>query len=102
MWNKIHKKNRISSENINRDKSKDIDEHIISNKLKLLVRMNSSINNIISEIKNKTKMIYKDMYKFYEEGIDQIYLINDKLNKIMRQSNKDLRNIISLADLQQK
>ena len=102
VWNKIYRKNRISSEKINRDKHKDIDEHIISNKLKLLVRMNSSINNIISEIKNKIKMIYKDMYKFYEEGIDQIYLINDKLNKIMRQSNKDLKNIISLADLLQK
>ena len=44
--------------------------------------MYSSINDIISEINNKIKMIYKDMYKLYEKGIDKIYLINSKLKEI--------------------
>ena len=42
-------------------------------------------------------LIYKDMYKM---DIDKLHLINSKLNEIMRRSKKDLRNIISLDDLQ--
>ena len=85
VWNKIYRKNRknrISSEKINVDKHKDIDESVISKKLKLLERMYSSINDIISEINNKIKMIYKDMYKLYEKFIDKTYLINSKLKEI--------------------
>ena len=85
VWNKIYRKNRknrISSEKINVDKHKDIDESVISKKLKLLERMYSSINDIISEINNKIKMIYKDMYKLYEKFIDKTYLMNSKLKEI--------------------
>ena len=46
VWNKIYRKNRISSKKINRDKHKDIDESVISNKLKLLQRMYSSTNDL--------------------------------------------------------
>ena len=94
--------NKIIREKINRDKHKGIDEYVISNKLNLLERVYDSINYIISGIENKINIIYKDMYEVYEKGIDKLRLINDKLNEIMRQSNKDLRNIISLEDLQQK
>ena len=94
--------NKIIREKINRDKHKGIDEYVISNKLNLLERVYDSINYIISGIENKINIIYKDMYEVYEKGIDKLRLINDKVNEIMRQSNKDLRNIISLEDLQQK
>ena len=94
--------NKIIREKINRDKHKGIDEYVISNKLNLLERVYDSINYIISGIENKINIIYKDMYEVYEKGIDKLRLINDKVNEIVRQSNKDLRNIISLEDLQQK
>ena len=100
VWNKVYRKNRISSEKINRDKHKDIDKHATSNKLKLLERRYSSLNNMISGIKNRIKMIYNDMYKAYEKGIDKIHLINGKLNEIMIQLKQNLKKIFSLADLQ--
>ena len=101
--NKICRKNKISSKKINRDKHKDIDSYV-SNKLDLLERVYALLCDIIREIEYKINMIrrdliYRDMYKM---GIDELHLINSKLNEIMRQSKKDLRNIISLADLQQK
>ena len=101
--NKICRKNKISSKKINRDKHKDIDSYV-SNKLDLFERVYALLCNIIREIEYKINMIcrdliYRDMYKM---NIDELHLINSKLNEIMRQSKKDLRNIISLADLQQK
>ena len=39
-------------------------------------------HHIISEINNKIKMINKDMHKLYDNYIDKIYLINDKLKEI--------------------
>ena len=103
VWNKICRKNKISSKKINRDKHKDIDSYV-SNKLDLLERVYALLCDIIREIQYKINMIrrdliYRDMYKM---GIDELHLINSKLNEIMRQSKKDLRNIVSLADLQQK
>ena len=103
VWNKICRENKISSEKINRDKHKDFDSYL-SNKLDLLKRVYALLWDIISEMEDKIKMIrrdliYRDMYKM---GIDELHLINSKLNEIMRQSKKDSRNIISLDDLQQK
>ena len=94
LWNKIYRKNRINSEKINRDKHKDIDEHIISNKLELLERMDNSINDIISEIKNKTKMIYIKLYKASERGNNILHLINGELNEIMIQLKQNLKKIL--------
>ena len=103
VWNKIFRTNKISSKKINRDKHKDIDSYV-SNTLDLLERMDALLCDIIKEIKYKINtirrdLIYRDMYKM---DIDELHLINTKLNEIMRQSKKDLRNIISLDDLQQK
>ena len=103
VWNKICRKNKISSKKINRDKHKDIDSYV-SNKLDLLERVYALLCDIIREIEYKINMIrrdliYRDMYKM---GIDELHLINSKLNEIMRQSKKNLRNIISLDDQQQK
>ena len=55
------------------------------------------LNNMINDVKNKTNMIYKKMRKVTELDMITLYLINGKLNKIMTQSNKDLKN--SLANL---
>ena len=55
--------------------------------------MYESLNHIISEINNKIKMIYKDMYKLYDNYIDKIYLRNDKLKKIMIQLKQKLKKI---------
>ena len=79
-------------------------DRYVSNKLNLLERVYALLCDIISEIENKMDMIYEDMSyeNIFTNGIDNLHLINSKLNEIMRQSKKDLRNIISLADLQQK
>ena len=57
----------------------------------LLEKMDDLINNIINEIKNKTNMIYKKMSKVTELDIITLCLIKSELNKIMTQSNKDLK-----------
>ena len=45
--------------------------------------MYESLNHIKSEIKNKIKMIYKDMKELYDKDIDKIYLINVKLKEFI-------------------
>ena len=97
MW----KKNKISSKKINRDKYKDFDRYV-SNKLKLLERVDKLLNDIINEIENKVNKANENVYKAYKKGIDKIHLANSKLSKFMRQLKKDIKKIISLADLHQK
>ena len=50
------------------------------------------IKHIISEIKNETVEIYKKIC----DGLDKdtLHLVNDKINKIMNQSKKNLIKII--------
>ena len=72
----------------------------ISNRLNLLETMDSSINNKISEIEDKLKMIYID--KMCEKDIDKLLLIYVNLKKIIIQLNQDLKEIFSLADLSKK
>ena len=103
VWNKICRENKITSKKINRDKHKDFDRYV-SNKLELLERVKRLLCDIMEEIEYKIDMIhrdfiYRDMHKM---DIDELHLINSKLNEIMKRSKKDLRNIISLDDLQQK
>ena len=93
VWNKIYRKNRKNRRNriglkrINRDK------------LKLLERMYTSTNDIISETKNEIKMIYIDMYKLYEKNIDEIHLINSEIKKIIIRLKQNLKKIFSVEDL---
>ena len=101
VWNKICRKNKISSKKINRDKHKDIDRYV-SNKLDLLKRVDALLCDIIIEIQNKIiiirrDLIYRDMQRM---GIGELHLINSRLNQNMRQSKKVLRNIVSLEDIQ--
>ena len=89
VWNKICRKNKISSKKINRDKHEDFDSYV-SNKLDLLERVDTLLCDIIEEIEYKINMIcrdliYRDMYKM---DIDELHLINSKLNEIMRRSKK--------------
>ena len=63
----------------------------------LLEKMDELINNIINEIENKTNKNYKKMSKVTELDMITIYLIKGELNKIMTQSNKDLK--YSLANI---
>ena len=60
-------------------------------KIDLLEKMYDLINNIINEITNKTNVIYKKMSKATELDMITLYLIKCKLNKIITQSNKDLK-----------
>ena len=101
VWNKICRENEISSKKINRDKHKAFDRYI-SNKLQLLERVERLLSDIISEIEDRLNMICRDLNysDIYKMGIDKLDLINNKLNHIMRQSKKGLRNIISLKDIQ--
>ena len=61
--------------------------------------MYSSTNDIISEIKNEIKMIYKDTYKLYEKDIDKMHLINSEIKKIMIRLKQNLKKIFSVEDL---
>ena len=63
----------------------------------LLEKMDELINNIINEIENKTNKNYKKMSKVTELDMITLYLIKGELNKIMTQSNKDLK--YSLANI---
>ena len=56
--------------------------------------MYNSIKHIISEIKNETIEIYKKICDVIGLDKDTLHLINDKLNKIMTQSKKNLIKII--------
>ena len=60
--------------------------------MELLEGIYDLLNNNINEIKIKTNMIYKKMRNVTELDMITLYLMNGKLNKIMTQSNKDLKN----------
>ena len=64
-------------------------------KMDLLEKMDELINNIINEIENKTNKNYKKMSKVTELDVITLYLIKGELNKIMTQSNKDLKYILA-------
>ena len=73
VWNNIYRKNRKNRKNRMSSKKTDRD------KLKLLERMHGSTIDIMIEMKNVILMIYKDIYKLYENDIDKIHLINSKI-----------------------
>ena len=90
VWNNIYRKNRK-----NRMSSKKIDR----DKLKLLERMHGSTIDIMIEMKNVILMIYKDIYKLYENDIDKIHLINSEIKKVMIQLKQNFKKIFSIEDL---
>ena len=100
VWNGIYGENRINPEMIKIDKHKDIDGYankltdVINNKIELGNGIDGVIDHVMSEIKNETNMIDERIHKLNEMDNDTLHLINDKLNQIMNQSRKNLRNII--------
>ena len=94
----ICKKNRISSNKINIDKHKDIDGYVSKLTDVIINKKNCwkecMNHHIISEINNKIKMINKDVYKLYDNYIDKIYLINDKLKEMKIQLKQKLKKIL--------
>ena len=96
----ICKKNRVSSEKINIDKYKNIDRYVskladvINNKIKLLNRVDKTIDHTISKTKNETNMIDKKIYKVSEMDNNTLHLISDKLNKFIIKLKQNLKQIL--------
>ena len=100
VWNMICGENRICPEEIQIDKHKDIDGYVskltavINNKIELMNKMGGVIDHVMSEIKNETNMIDEKIHKVSEMDNDTLHLINDKLNKTISQSMKNVRKIV--------
>ena len=100
VWNMVCRENRISTEEIKIDKHRDIEGYVseltdvLNNKIGLVNRIGEEIDNVMSEIKNETNMIYEKMHKVSEMDNDKLHLRNDKLMKIMKRSMKNLRKIV--------
>ena len=100
VWHTICVKNRIDPEKIKVDKHKDIDGYVskltdvINNEIELVNRMCESIDHVMSELKNETNMIDEKIHKVSQMDTDTLHLINDKLNKIISQSIKNVRKIV--------
>ena len=90
----IYEKNRISSNIINIDKYNDIDGYVskltdvINNEIQLINKIGETINHIRHEINNKTNMVNEIIHKASVMDSDTLYLIDDKLDKIIRQTRK--------------
>ena len=92
--NMICGENRISPEEIKIDKHKDIDGYVskltdvINNKIKLINKIGETIDCARCEINNETNMINELIHKASVMDNDTLYLIDDKLNKIITQTRK--------------
>ena len=95
--NGFMKKNIIGSKIINTDKDKDIDGYvskltdIINNYIKLINKLDETIDHVICEINTETNMIDEIIHKASEMENDTLHLIDDKLNKIIKQAKKELK-----------
>ena len=93
-------KNRKSSIIINIDKYNDIDGYVskltdvINNKINLINKLGERIGQARCEINNETNMINEIIHK---AGVmdDTLYLIDDKLDKIITQTRKKIKIIYS-------
>ena len=90
-------KNRINPETIEIDKHKDNVSKLtdlINHRIGLVNGMCGVIEQVMSEIKNKTNMIDERIYKVSEMDNDTLLWIDDRLNNIMTRSRKKLRWIV--------
>ena len=87
----------INPETIEIDKHKDIVSKLtdlINHRIGLVNGMCGVIEQVMSEIKNKTNMIDERIYKVSEMDNDTLLWIDDRLNNIMTRSRKKLRWIV--------
>ena len=97
IWYEIYEKNRISSNIINIDKYNDIDGYVskltdvINNEIQLINKIGETINHIRHEINNKTNMVNEIIHKASVMDNDTLHLIDDKLDKIIRQTRKKIK-----------
>ena len=90
----IYGKNRKSSIIINIDKDKDIDGYVskltdvINNKIELINKIGETTDHFLREINNETNMINEIIHKASEMDNDTLHLIDDKLDKIIKQTRK--------------
>ena len=88
---------KINPETIEIDKHKDIVSKLtdlINHRIGLVNGMCGVIEQVMSEIKNKTNMIDERIYKVSEMDNDTLLWIDDRLNNIMTRSRKKLRWIV--------
>ena len=87
----------INPETIEIDKHKDIVSKLtdlINHRIGPVNGMWGVIEQVVSEIKNKTNMIDERIYKVSEMDNDTLLWIDDRLNNIMTRSRKKLRWIV--------
>ena len=100
VWD-LWKKNRKSSIIINIDKYNDIDGYVskltdvINNKINLINKLGERIGQARCEINNETNMINEIIHKAGVMDNDTLYLIDDKLDKIITQTRKKIKIIYS-------
>ena len=98
----IYEKNRISSNIINIDKYNEIDGYVskltdvINNEIQLINKIGETINHIRHEINNKTNMVNEIIHKASVMDNDTLHLIDDKLDKIIRQTRKKLKSCLKI------
>ena len=90
-------KNKKSSIIINIDKYNDIDGYVskltdvINNKINLINKLGERIGQARCEINNETNMINEIIHKAGVMDNDTLYLIDDKLDKIITQTRKKIK-----------
>ena len=90
----IYGKNIKSSKINNIDKDKDIDGYVskltdvINNKIELINKIGETTDHFLREINNETNMINEIIHKASEMDNDTLHLIDDKLDKIIKQTRK--------------
>ena len=96
-WYEIYGKNRKSSIIINIDKYNDIDGYVskltdvINNKINLINKIGERIGQARCEINNETNMINEIIHKASVVDNDSLYLIDDKLDKILTQTTTKIK-----------
>ena len=97
VWYEIYGKNRKSSMIINIDKYNEIDGYVrkltdvINNKINLINKVGKRIGEARCEISNETNMINEIIHKASVMDNDTLYLIDDKLDKIITQTRKKIK-----------
>ena len=102
VWYEIYGKNKKSSIIINIDKYNDIDGYVskltdvINNKINLINKIGERIGQVRCEINNETNMINEIINKASVMDNDTLYLIDDKLDKIITQTRKKLKSHLKI------